>query len=299
MKKLGVSTSGYAHDCTISDYMHRIKKAGYDSVDFDLFDYYDLIMHPDWMSWAEDVCTATLVAGLTVGQTHAQLGLFSNPDLSYEPPPEIFYRNLKICYLLGCKEIVFHPVFLAAVVETEDLYEKLVDYNVRWFKELIEPAKKLGVHISIENTADARPQILSAPFTRATDMMELIDRIGEPTFGICLDTGHAHIMSQDIPGMIRMFCKRLRTLHLNDNLGAITPVHPDQHLFPGAGTIDFPSIFDALKCINFTGVINLEPGEFLTRLPVDVRDAAMMGGALVARAYVDEAFDLCPPIIRF
>ena len=283
--KLGVSTSGYAHDCKINEYMLRIKKAGYDSVDFDLYDYYNQIMHPCWMSWADGVRQAVFDAGLTVGQTHAQLGIFTASDLQYEPPPKIFYRNIKICELLECKEIVFHPVLYSAVVETKELYEELVEYNVRWFSELIEPAKLSGVHISIENTNDGRLQKLTAPFTRACDMMELIDRINEPSFGICLDTGHAHIMSQDIPEMVRIFDKRLRTLHLNDNLGKITPVHPDQHLFPGAGSIDFFSIFSALKDIDFTGTINLEPGLF-AHLPVDIRDAALAGGALVARAYM-------------
>jgi len=266
--------------------MRRIKNAGYDAVDFDLYDYYDRIMQPDWESWANNVYKAIKEAGLIVAQTHAQLGLYASSDLSYEPPAEIFYRNITINAILGCKEIVFHPVLYADIVETESLYEKLVEYNIRWFRKLAELAKSLEVHINIENTCDVRSQKLTAPFTRASDMMELIKGINEPSFGICLDTGHAHIMSQNIPEMIRIFDTRLRTLHLNDNLGQITPIHSDQHFFPGVGTIDFPSIFDALTEINFAGAINLEPGQFLTRLPINVRDAAMAGGALIARAYM-------------
>ena len=113
--RLGVSTSGYTHDCKIKEYLPRIKKAGYNAVDFDLYDYYDQIMHPDWMSWADDTRIAAAEAGLSIGQTHAQLGLFAKPDLSYEPPAEIFYRNIKVCALLGCKEIVFHPIFYPEV----------------------------------------------------------------------------------------------------------------------------------------------------------------------------------------
>jgi len=289
MHKLSVSTNAYAHDCTIKDYMQRIKRAGYDAVDFDMYDYYKIMMQPDWESWANDVRVAVIEAGLTVAQAHAQLGLFTKQDLSYEPPGEIFHRNIKICAILGCKEIVFHPVFYPDVIVTEARYEELMDYNVRWFKELIQPAKASGVHISIENTFDGRPQKLTAPFTRAVDMLELIRRIDEPSFGICLDTGHANIMSQDIPEMIRLFGKHLRTLHLNDNLGMISPVYPDQHFFPGTGMIDFPNILNALREINFTGNFNLEPaGQFLMSLPPDVRDAAMAGGAMVARALLEE-----------
>lgn len=89
--------------------------------------------------------------------------------------------------------------------------------------------------------------------------------------------------------MIRVFDKQLRVLHLHDNFGMITPVHPDQHLFPGTGTIDFSNVFSTLKEINFCGTINLEPGR-LERLPVNIRDAAITGGALIARAYIG---DIC------
>ncbi len=289
--QLGMSTSGYAQDCSITECMRRIKSAGYDSVDFDFYDYSSPdgpMMQSDWMLWIEGVRRVVFDSGLIVGQTHAQLGLFAKPNLEYEPPAEIFYRNIKACAMLGCSEIVFHPVFYSDVVETEELHEKLMDYNVRWFRDLAESAKASGVYIDIENTCDGRLQKLHAPFTRASDMMNLIERIGDESFGICLDTGHAHIMSQDIPNMIRVFGSRLRTLHLNDNLGKITPVHPDQHFFPGTGTINFNDVFRALKEIDFHGIINLEPGDFLIRLPVLVRDAVITGGALTAKAYMKD-----------
>ena len=289
--KIGVSTNGYAQDCSIAEFMWRIKNAGYDSVDFDLYEYSSHngpMMQPDWALWVEDAKRAVFDAGLIVGQTHAQLGLFAKPDLTYEPPAEIFYRNMKACAMLECAEIVFHPVFYPEVVETEELHEKLMDYNVRWFRDLAKTASELGVHIDIENTCDGRPQKRDAPFTSATDMMNLIERIGDDSFGVCLDTGHAHIMSQDIPSMIRLFGSHLRTLHLNDNLGKIEPVHSDQHFFPGTGTIRFQDIFLALKEINYSGIMNLEPGDFLVRLPIAVRDAVITGGALTIKAYMKE-----------
>lgn len=37
--KLGVSSSGYTQDCSIAECMRHIKSTGYDSVDFDLYDF--------------------------------------------------------------------------------------------------------------------------------------------------------------------------------------------------------------------------------------------------------------------
>jgi len=288
MWKLSMATCGYAQDCTIEDYLPRIKKAGYDAVDFDLYNYYDNIMHPNRISWARGVREAAANAGVIIGQAHAQIGNVANINLPYESPAEIYYRNIEVCDMMGCKELVFHPLAATSIIEADE-HNKLLDYNARWFQELIEPAKTHGVHICIENGVDIRPHIIAAPFTTALDLMTLIDKIDEPTVGICLDIGHAHIASQDIANMIRTFGERLRVLHVHDNFGMIAPIHPDQHLFPGAGTIDFPRVFSALKEINFCGTINLEPG-LLERLPINVRDAAITGGALVVKAYIN---DIC------
>ena len=286
MKKLSVGTIAYSRDCTPKDYMKRIRKAGYDSIDLGMYDYYNVIMSDEWESWAEGVLAAAKEAGITVGQAHAQLNYYTSADLTYEPPPEIFHRNLKISAMLGCKEIVFHPVFIKDGVETAAQCEALMDYNVRWFRELIGPATALGVHISIENGFSEKPQKVRAAFTTADDLLGLLDKIGEPSFGICIDTGHANIMSQNIPAMLKACGTRLRTVHLNDNYGMVSPIYPDMHLFPGSGGIDFAGVFSALRDINFTGLINLEPGDFIIGLPKSVRDASMAGGAMVAKAYM-------------
>jgi Sugar phosphate isomerases/epimerases len=277
--------------------MKQIKNSGYDSVDFNLYDFCQPdgpMMASTWKMWVDEVLKATREAGLIVGQIHALFGLFAAPDLTYEPPGEIFYRNIEACALLECSELVFHQVFYRAVVDTKELRDKLMAYNTRWFKELLVPAKRYGIHIDLENTFDRRPQPYNPPFSTASDLIELAETIGDESIGICLDTGHANIMSFDIMAMIRAFGSKLRVLHLNDNLGSIEPcsgqpVVSDQHFFPGTGIIDFPKVFTALKEIGYNGIINLEPGEFLTRLPISVRNASMAGGASIARAFAKEA----------
>lgn len=293
---IGTSCSGYTHDCSIAECMKHIKNAGYDSVDFNLYDFCHSdgpMMGSDWKAWINEVRQATMDAGLVVGQVHALLGLFAAPDLTYESPEEIFYRNIEACAMLECTELVFHQVFHRAVVDTQELRAKLIAYNARWFRELLIPAKSYGIHIDLENTFDRRTQPYAPPFSTASDLLELAEAIGDESVGICLDTGHAHIMSFDIVDMIRSFGGKLRVLHLNDNLGSIEPcsnqsILSDQHFFPGTGIIDFLKVFYALKEIGYSGIINLEPGDFLIRLPINVRNASMAGGVLIARAFAQE-----------
>lgn len=293
---IGISSSGYTPDCSIEECMIRIRNAGYDSIDFNLYDFCQPdspMMASTWKMWVNEVLQATNDAGLIVGQIHAPFGLFAAHDLTYEPPREIFYRSIEACAMLGCSELVFHQIFYREVVNTKELRAKLIEYNVRWFKELLAPTKGYGIHINLENTFDRRPQPYAPPFSTAFDLLELVEAIGDESVGICLDTGHANIMNFDIVEMIRSFGNKLRVLHLNDNLGSIEPcsgqhVLSDQHFFPGTGMINFHKIFSALKGINYNGIINLEPGDFLTRLPISVRNASIAGGASLARAFMKE-----------
>lgn len=293
---IGISSSSYT-DCSITECMKLIRNAGYDSVDFNLYDFCQTngpMLASDWKEWIKKVLQATKDAGLIVGQIHAVFGLFAASDLLYEPPDEIIHRNIEACAMLGCTELVFHPVFYRSIVDTRKIREKLFDYNVRWFKELLVPAKRYGIHIDLENTFDRRPQPYHPPFSTASDLLELTEAIGDKSVGICLDTGHANIMSFDIMDMIRSFGNKLRVLHLNDNLGSIEPcagqsVLSDQHFFPGTGIIDFLQVFTTLKEIGFKGILNLEPGDFLLRLPISVRNAYIAGGASIIRSFAKEA----------
>jgi hypothetical protein len=107
--------------------MKQIKNSGYDSVDLNLYDFCQPdgpMMASTWKMWVNEVRQATRDAGLIVGQIHALFGLFAAPDLTYEPPSEIFYRNIEACAMLECSELVFHQIFYGAIVDTKELRAK-------------------------------------------------------------------------------------------------------------------------------------------------------------------------------
>lgn len=109
------------------------------------------------------------------------------------------------------------------------------------------------------------------PYTTAQDMLELVYGIGSNRVQLCLDTGHAHISGQDVPGDDPCVARQSGHAHLNDNYGLIRPVFEDLHLFPGYGTLEWKPIFDALRDIRFRGVLNIEPVVELARMPRAVR----------------------------
>jgi len=71
--------------------------------------------------------------------------------------------------------------------------------------------------------------------------------------GLLLDTGHAHVMGEDLPGLIRAMGGRLAALHLSDNDGKDNRSDP-----PGDGSVDWRALLGALGAGGFTGSLDLE-----------------------------------------
>ncbi len=284
---LGITSACYTGACSIRESMEYIKSAGFDCIDFDLFNYSapdGPLMSDGWRSWAKEVRETAANSGLFIHQAHAWFGL-SISSFEYAPPSALFHRSIEACALLGAGELIFHPVFFRNIGDCAEVKERLFDYNIRWFSELARTAKPLGVYINIENTINIKDPPRHVPFTTASDMSDAMSALNDPAYGVCLDTGHARIQNLDNADMIRQFGGSLRSLHLNDNLGPISGAPFDQHMFPGMGTVDFASVFAALKEVGFPGVFVLEPKGFLTRMPLPVRHAALACGAAITRAY--------------
>jgi len=89
------------------------------------------------------------------------------------------------------------------------------------------------------------------------EILGLIEQIGSPALGVCLDTSHANIQGLNQPEAIRACGEKLIALHISDNDGS-----GDQHRTPGTGSVDFPSIVAALREVGYASNLNLEiPGE--------------------------------------
>jgi hypothetical protein len=93
-------------------------------------------------------------------------------------------------------------------------------------------AKPLGVGLLLENI----PNELTAP----EKLVELIHTLHFDDIGVCLDLGHAHI-DAGVEAAIETLKPLIRSVHVHDNQGM-----KDEHLWPGAGTIDWKQAMELL-----------------------------------------------------
>ena len=172
---------------------------------------------------------------------------------------ETLYKWIDLYEAIGIKNMVLH---CDRLLETDLTKQEKNEKNVEKLLLLAEYVKGRDITICLEN--------LCTYTISVDDLLYLIERVGSPNFGICLDTGHLNITVKDQREFILKAGKHLKALHIADNEGEY-----DQHLMPYTrGTVDFKEVVKALNEIDYKGVFNHEiPGE--THIPLELRDAKL------------------------
>ncbi|MBQ6798107.1 MAG: sugar phosphate isomerase/epimerase [Oscillospiraceae bacterium] len=132
--------------------------------------------------------------------------------------------------------------------------------------ELCEYVKGTDLILCLENLG-------SVPETHTAErLIGIIESIGSPNLGICLDTGHLHLVNgrkeaqQTFTEFIEKAGTLLRALHIHDNNAIL-----DEHQMPFSARygINWAEFMQALRNSSFRGLFNLEiPGERFTTLPI-------------------------------
>ena len=121
------------------------------------------------------------------------------------------------------------------------------DWLVTGCRELSEYAGRFGIPLAFE----PEPGMFIENLTQYQKLKELVEN---PVFGLTLDVGHAFLTEDDsLADCIRKFRNSIKNIHLED----MKKGH-HKHLQFGEGEIDFLEVFDALKNINYAGLINVE-----------------------------------------
>jgi sugar phosphate isomerase/epimerase len=110
-------------------------------------------------------------------------------------------------------------------------------------RRILPGCRKLGVRLAVENLAG--PAHVPAFFDA------LFARFSPDELGFCYDSGHALLTGR--ADLVVRYADRLLATHLHDNDG-----REDQHLLPGEGRCDWPTILGAIKASSYAGTVNLE-----------------------------------------
>ncbi len=295
--QISSSMASFCKFMTVAEAMELLRGAGFESVDFPFSAYSSTPNAPlnqeNWRDWVREVKRTSEMLNLPITQAHATWRQAMPDDLHYEAPEDVYLRTMEACRMVGCRHLIFHPMRQSNRVDSPAMRQRIHDWNVRWFHDLLPTAERFDVIINLENTFDSHHTQLPGdqpyPYTTARDMLDLMHDIGSSRVQICLDTGHANISGQDIPSMIRAFRSDLATVHLNDNYGYIAPVYEDLHLFPGYGRIDWQPVFAALREVGFKGVMNIEPIAELRRVSQPIRRIQLRAAAQTLRTLIEES----------
>lgn len=150
--------------------------------------------------------------------------------------------------------VVYHARDLPDQPESQDL--QLAE--TRSLGRHAVQAEQLGLVIALENLAPFYPgpeQLSHSPMV----LRSLAHRLSSPAVGLCLDLGHANIVSDlrhsDVGELIEPVLDSVVLFHVHDNLGArrgpsapeLDPLRLDLHLPPGRGTLPWPAIGPLLE----------------------------------------------------
>ena len=222
---------------------------------------------PDWKDWVKKQKELADSYDVEFSQAHAHFynwrGLSPDEKAWNE---ELMRRSIIGAGIVGAKWLVIHP----GSVDDGIWYcrRESLRQNVEAFQRYADLAAKYDVGIAIENMIESkRTRTYSSSIE---ELLELLDTLDDPIFGICWDFGHAHLSGIDQCEALRAIGKNLKALHVADNRG-----QEDDHIAPYFGTIVWKPIMKTLKEIEYTGDFTYEIHNFTNGLPDGMHDQAI------------------------
>jgi D-psicose/D-tagatose/L-ribulose 3-epimerase len=117
-------------------------------------------------------------------------------------------------------------------------------WAVEAIQDLAEYAEPRGITICIEYLN--RFELLLTSCTE--EVIRFVDDVNRPNCKIMFDTFHANIEEKNIGDAIRKAGNKIDFIQLSEN----------DRSTPGAGNVDWPGVFQAIKDIDYQGVVSIE-----------------------------------------
>jgi len=257
--EFGISTCLY-NDMDTEDMIKHLSEIGWLNIEFGVF-HITKVSRGEWKRNLESLRELCQSLGVKAWQMHC--AEFSRNILKLRKHVENAYKWIEYSQILDVPYLVFHPIDRGGTSGDRSLKEKkkTLELNVNLFKKVGKFAEDLGVKVAIEN-------MQRHSIEKISDIKKIINAVGLPSVGICLDTSHANMLKLDVEKAIYECGDLLWATHISDNDGS-----GDQHRIPYNASywgrpIDWMRVIKALKKINYQNLFNLELlGEGMSMVP--------------------------------
>lgn len=276
--KLVIQSQSLVNDLGYEAAYRTIRESGFEGIDWNLNTAWkfkevtaaeklkDLCVFekplPEIMAHYEEELSYIRKNGLEISQAHA-------PFSSYAPYREdildyaitIYQSMIRFCSAVGCPLLIVHGIGMneAEPDMTMERYEAL---NMKLYGSLIPTLLEVGnVTVCLENLF-ASPRRLGHDYWEAVcsnsyEAVAWIDRLneqaGKKCFGLCLDTGHLHLLRKSFRTYVPVLGDRIIALHIHDN-----DQKRDSHLMPYTGTIYWEDFLNEMKRVGYKGNLSFE-----------------------------------------
>jgi sugar phosphate isomerase/epimerase len=153
--------------------------------------------------------------------------------------------------LLEQKEVSYHEY--AELVRKSYGKNKIIPDSIKAYRNLCAEAAKRGITLTIETACSELYKVNTKPEL----IIDFIREVGAANLGICIDSGHCHLNSLDLPEIIRNCGSYFLETHFHDNFGV-----KDEHNPVGIGTINWAAVINAMVESSYAGVITFEQGNY-------------------------------------
>ena len=265
--KLVTNTELLTDRLSYAEAVRMIAEAGFDGVDCSFFG----MKHPNdvwctdgWKALAVELKTVAEDHGVVFRQAHAPFPTAIGQEPYDTEIRQKILRAMEAAAILGVENIVVHPIhYTGYVKDREGQYRRSLEF----YRGLIPYCEEFGIRVCTENMWEFDPAhvIRDSLCARPEEFCSLVDEIGSPWIGACLDIGHAALVGQDPANMIRRMGKHITCLHVHD-----VDYRVDRHTLPFTQELDWEGIAKALGEVEYRGDFTYEIATFLGKMPQDL-----------------------------
>lgn len=244
--KLGMHYIYWQHDlkCTSYEpYVRKAKELGFDAME--MGDYLILRLTENELDRLHRMSKEYEVE-LTLGIDPPQeIALTSFDEEARKQGIQFYVDLMPKLHRLGVKCLGGNMLNGTPVLPYKDHCEKELELGADSLKQIVKCAAAYGIYVNLEVTNRFENHLVNL----ASEGVKIVERVNEPNFGLLLDTFHMNIEERSIGLAIRTAGTHLGHFHIGENNRAL----------PGQGHLDWKEITDALKDINYGGILVMEP----------------------------------------